>query len=131
MNILVGYDGSESSRRALEKAVELVNGGTVTCVAADRILCRGAGLSISPIAIEDHTAALAEAEKYLADRNVPCRTLHFRGDPADVITAEALKEHADLVIVGCEHKNLLERLLFGSVSDTVMHRAKTNVLVVA
>ena len=131
MNILVGYDGSESSRRALDKAVELVDGGTVTCVAADRILCRSGPLAVSPVAFEDHTAALAEAEKYLADRNVPCRTLHFRGDPAGVITAEALKEHADLVIVGCEHKNLLKRLLFGSVSDTVMHRAKTNVLVVA
>jgi nucleotide-binding universal stress UspA family protein len=131
MNILVGYDGSESSRRALEKAVELANGGTVTCVAADRVLCRGSPLAVSPIALEDHTAALAEAEKYLADRNVPCRTLHFRGDPADVITAEALREHADLVIIGCEHKNLLERLLLGSVSDTVMHQAKTNVLVVA
>jgi nucleotide-binding universal stress UspA family protein len=131
MNILVGYDGSESSRRALEKAVELVSGGTVTCVAADRILGRGAPLAISPIEIEDHTAALAEAEKYLADRNVSCRTLHFRGDPAGVITAEALEEHADLVIVGCEHKNFLERLLFGSVSESVMHRAKTNVLIVA
>jgi nucleotide-binding universal stress UspA family protein len=131
MNIVLGYDGSDSARRALEKAAELVNGGTITCVAAVRLLGGKGGLAYSPIELEDYAAALREAKERLQELHVDARTMQGRGDPAGVITAEALEEHADLVVVGSEHKNVLERLLFGSVSDGVLHRAKTDVLVVA
>ena len=131
MNIVLGYDGSDSARRALEKAAELVNGGTITCVAADRLVGGKGGPAYDPIELEDHSAALREAKERLKELNIEARTMQGRGDPAGIITAEALEEHADLVIVGSEHKNVLERLLFGSVSEGVVHRAKTDVLVVA
>jgi nucleotide-binding universal stress UspA family protein len=37
---------------------------------------------------------------------------------------------ADLIVVGTEHKNLLQRLILGSVSTGVAHRAPCDVLVV-
>ena len=131
MNIVLGYDGSESARRALEKAAELVDGGTITCVAAIRPLAGKGGFGYDPVQLEDHAAALREAKERLKELHIDARTMQGRGDPAGIITAEALEEHADLVIVGSEHKNILERLLFGSVGEGVVHKAKTDVLVVA
>jgi nucleotide-binding universal stress UspA family protein len=131
MNIVLGCDGSDSARRALEKAAELANGGTITCVAAVRPLGGKGGFGYDPVELEDHSAALHEAKERLQALGIAARTMQGRGDPAGIITAEALEEHADLVIVGSEHKNVLERLLFGSVSEGVVHRAKTDVLVVA
>jgi len=39
--------------------------------------------------------------------------------------------HADLIVIGTEHKNLVERLLMGSVSSDVVHKVPCDVVVVA
>lgn len=36
-----------------------------------------------------------------------------------------------MIVIGTEHKNLLERLLLGSISSGIVHRAPCDVLVVA
>jgi nucleotide-binding universal stress UspA family protein len=43
---------------------------------------------------------------------------------------QAEQEDADLIVVRSEGKNLIERILYGSVSSGVVHHAKTDVLVV-
>jgi nucleotide-binding universal stress UspA family protein len=55
-------------------------------------------------------------------------TIEAQGDPGDVIV-EASKD-ADLAIVGSRGLNPLQRLLMGSVSSKVVHRAECDVLVV-
>lgn len=45
-------------------------------------------------------------------------------------TVQARDVDADVIVIGTEHKNLIERLLMGSVSSGVVHRAACDVLVV-
>jgi nucleotide-binding universal stress UspA family protein len=129
--IIVGYDGSPSAKRALARAADLAApGAELTIVSVVRVLAGRGGIAYDPIEQDDTTAALAEASRELADRGLRARIIQGHGDPARLIAAQAEELEADLVVVGTEHKGLLERLLLGSVSSDVVHRAPTEVLVV-
>src|SRR5262245_22470054 len=52
------------------------------------------------------------------------------GSPESRIVETAEEMHADLIIVGSHGYNRWERLLLGSVSDSVVHHAPCSVLVV-
>ena len=52
------------------------------------------------------------------------------GSPESRIVEAAEQMHADLIIVGSHGYNRWERLLLGSVSDSVIHHAPCSVLVV-
>ena len=129
--IVVGYDGSEPAKRALDRATELVDdGGTVVLVSAVHLLAGKGGMGFDPIEKEDFDRQLDAAESRLAEKGIAATTVEGLGDPARVITEQAKESGADLIVVGNGHKNLLERILFGSVSDGVSHRTNCDVLVV-
>jgi nucleotide-binding universal stress UspA family protein/predicted transcriptional regulator len=52
------------------------------------------------------------------------------GDPATVILAAAVREQADLIILGTRGRGGMERWLVGSVADTVMRRSTTPTLLI-
>jgi nucleotide-binding universal stress UspA family protein len=132
MNIVVGYDGSEAAKRALERATTL--GGEhnrVVVVAAAESHARTGiteGAHLDPSEVERRRRDLDDAQAYLSKRGVEAETIEAQGDPGDVIV-EAAKD-ADLAIVGSRGLNPLQRLLMGSVSSKVVHRAECDVLVV-
>jgi nucleotide-binding universal stress UspA family protein len=129
--IVVGYDGSESARRALERAAHLVeNGSAVTVVSAVHLLAGKGGVTHDPVEKEEHARRLEAAGRHLAALGVEARLVEGFGDPAKVITAQAESTGADLIVVGTEHRNIVERLLQGSVSSGVAHRAPCDVLIV-
>lgn len=129
--IVVGYDGSEPANRALDRATELVDdGGTVVLVSAVHLLGGKGGMGFDPIEKEDFDRQLDTAKSRLTEKGIASRTVEGLGDPARVITEQAKESDADLVVVGNGHKNLLERILFGSVSAGVSHRTNCDVLVV-
>jgi nucleotide-binding universal stress UspA family protein len=129
--IVVGYDGSEPADRALEQATTLIDGGgTLVLVSAIHMLAGKGGMGYDPIEKEDFDRQLDAAKARLADAGITATTVEGTGDPARVITAQAEEIDADLIVVGNSHKNLLERLLFGSVSNGVAHRTNRAVLVV-
>ena len=129
--IVVGYDGSEPADRALERATKLIDGGgTVVLVSAIHMLAGKGGMGYDPIEKGDFDRQLYAAKARLADVGITATTVEGTGDPARVITAQAEEIDADLIVVGNGHKNLLERLLFGSVSAGVSHRTNCDVLVV-
>ncbi len=131
-NIVVGYDGSDAARRALERAAELADeGANVTVVSAVHLLAGKGGVPFDPVEKENHEQDLQQAAARLAERGMTARTVEGFGDPAGVIATQAKEMGADLIVVGTEHKNLLQRLLLGSVSTGVAHRAPCDVLVVA
>ena len=113
--ILVGFDGSETSQRALDAAADLVGYGSSLAV----VHVRRAG---SP---EDDT--VVRAREQLVQRQIPARYLETCGHPATEIVAAAEAVGADLVVVG--RRNALRRVL-GSVSAAVVRRAPCDVLVV-
>lgn len=52
------------------------------------------------------------------------------GSPVDLITKEAAAWEADVVVVGSHGKNSLDRLLMGSVTETLLNHLPTSLLVV-
>jgi nucleotide-binding universal stress UspA family protein len=135
-HIVVGFDGSEHARRALERAVQLAGPATtVAVVAAVDVLPpmggRGPGASpIDPREAAERSDALAEACSYLGEHGVEAQPVEGFGEPAKVIAEAAADLGADLVVVGTRGHNVVGRVLLGSVSTGVVHRAPCDVLVV-
>jgi nucleotide-binding universal stress UspA family protein len=134
MRILLAYDGSEGAKRALEQAAELdkSDGRSVTVVSvAETVNLGRAGSHIVP---EDEDSErkreLAEAVELLSDRGVKVRAVERKGEAAAMIIDEAKKEDTELIVIGTRGLNAAERVVLGSVSTDVVHRAPCNVLVV-
>jgi nucleotide-binding universal stress UspA family protein len=62
--------------------------------------------------------------------NVTITTEVLIGSPESRIVETAEEMHADLIVVGSHGYNRWERLLLGSVSDSVVHHAPCSVLIV-
>lgn len=134
--IVVGFDGSEHARRALERAIALAkDGATITVVSAAAVtrLMRDPGGGASPVdpaVAAERERALAEARSILSGRGIEARYVEGHGDPADVLVQEAEDTGADLIIVGTRGLNFAQRWLLGSVSTKVVQHAPCDVLVV-
>lgn len=130
--ILVAYDGSESAKRALEEAVKLSNGGTVTVVSVAEELPQfgRAAAMLVPEEPEERRRELREAKTMLAKRGIAAKVVERRGDAATMILDEAEKEGVELIVVGTRGLGSGKRWLLGSVSTKVLHHAPSNVLVV-
>jgi nucleotide-binding universal stress UspA family protein len=131
--IVVGFDGSDHSRKALARAADIANGATLAVVSAAgvRTFFRGAGLSpVDPADVEARAAALAEAREYLEGRGTDGVYIEGGGNPADVIVQEAEESKADLIVVGARGLGAAKRIALGSVSTNVVHHAPCDVLVV-
>ena len=133
--IVVGFDGSEHSRKALERAADLANGATVAVVSSADVarLLRDPAGGVSPVEpadAEERARALAEARQYLESRGVEGVFIEGTGHPADVLVQEAEESGADMIVVGTRGLNAAKRLVLGSVSTTVVHQAPCDVLVV-
>ncbi len=133
--IVLGYDDSEASQRALERAAQLVKAFdselVVTSVAP---IMTGIGRSAGPTDPTDpparHAEELAQARAYLEAQGVSAEYQSAVGNPADTIAQLAQERGADLIVVGTREPNVLQRLLGQSVSEAVSHKAHCDVLVV-
>jgi nucleotide-binding universal stress UspA family protein len=129
--ILVGYDGSEPSRRALEYAAALADGDAVLVASVAPSLAGPPFASQpDPIAQEDHARLLKEAEEIISRHDVQVRTIEPIGDPAEALIRTAEAEGSDLIIVGTYGRTAFERFLVGSVSTRLTRDAPCDVLVV-
>ncbi|GIU95378.1 MAG: hypothetical protein KatS3mg012_1835 [Gaiellaceae bacterium] len=127
--IVVGYDGSESSRRALERAAQLVaEDGRVTLVTAGSILPSTPGGNVDEI--DERRRVLLEGRKRLAALGIRADVVEAVGDPTDAIIETARDLDADLIVVGTRGRNVAARVLLGSVSTAVVNAAPCDVLVV-
>ena len=112
--ILVGFDGSEASRRALDAAADLVGYGSTLAV----VHVRRAGAPHGTVDV---------AREQLLQRHLSARYLEPCGQPAKEIVEAARAVDADLIVVG---RRSALRWMLGSVSASVVQRAPCNVLVV-
>jgi nucleotide-binding universal stress UspA family protein len=130
--IVVGYDGSPHSRKALERAADISHGATVAVVSSAHVegFLGGAVSPIDPAEAEAREQALDEARKYLEGRGVAGQFIAGNGNPADVLVEEAKESGADLIVVGTHGRNAARRLALGSVSTNVVQHASVDVLVV-
>ncbi len=133
--IVVGYDDSEASTRALERAAMLAQAFesklVVTSVAP--VVTPAAARSIGADPVEtagDHLAELATAGSYLESQAVRADYVEAIGHPGESILAVARERSADMIVVATREPGLLARLLGGSVTEKVSQRAHCDVLIV-
>jgi nucleotide-binding universal stress UspA family protein len=129
--VLVAYDGSADSKRALEAAANLDGGSELTVISVVPVTYSGRGGGIDPTSnVEDHRAALNEARDWLAERGREAKTAEVIGHPADAIVRAAEQGDFELIVIGSRGLNAVERFVAGSTSARVVAHAPCNVLVV-
>lgn len=145
-HVLVPFDGSPYSEKALEHALGLPD-VSVTLLAvvnhfdvdSERFGFQSptgvTGLpGYSPEWYEKARDAaserLAEACERAAESDVPCSSVVRMGRPARQIVAYATEHDVDGVVMGTHGRPLVSRVLLGSVAETVVRRSPVPVTVV-
>lgn len=133
--IVVGVDGSEGGRRALDWAANEAarRGGTVQAV----IAWRWDGVELDPHTVRPDEVR-RHAEQTLQRELARLRTLHgdghpvaaevVEGRPAQVLASAA--RTADLLVLGSHGHSRLRHTVLGSVSEEVIRSAPCPVVVV-
>ena len=131
--VVVGFDGSDPARRALERVADLLrDAATVVLVTVAEPLYADprAGAPVDPREADERDQTLSEGKALLAARGIAAQTLPAVGDPAKTILEAARKADADLIVVGNRGRGLVARTLLGSVSSKVAQDADRSVLIV-
>jgi nucleotide-binding universal stress UspA family protein len=130
VRVLVAFDGSDASRRALVHAAELVGRGgrldVINVIGAQPVSASIDSLGDGPRLRQRHV--LHEARTLLGKRDVRMTPVAAIGDPTSEIRAAAEKSGAGVIVVG--RGSGLRRLIDGSVSARLVRRAPCDVLVV-
>ncbi|HKI66803.1 MAG TPA: universal stress protein, partial [Solirubrobacterales bacterium] len=125
MRLLVGYDGSEGGRDALELARVLgsVEESSALIVAVMPYAPLPIGFTeLERDAAEQAEPLLDEARERLDGLEVETRAFGG-GSPAGVITDVAEAGGADAIVLGSPHRGAVGRALIGSVAEGVLHGA--------
>lgn len=133
--LLVAYDGSDNSRRALEVAVDLaVRYGARLQVAKVVDLASLMGLEVKEEVI-DELRSKAEREvhdavEFVRSKGIDADGSVLVGDPVGSIVELAQEMGVDLIVTGSRGLSKLKRILLGSVSTGILTEARCSVLVV-
>lgn len=138
--IVVPFDGSDESKRALEYAIEQYPEAEKTAVYAvypppevrdtepDSL---PAELEDWSEHVDDHIGGILDlASEYAEETDQSIETDTAVGEPTDGIIKYANEHDTDLIVIGSHGRDGLKRLVLGSVAETVARRAPTSVTVV-
>jgi len=135
--ILIATDGSAKNQPAVKKGLELARetGSTVSVVyVIDETSITVS--SLTEILTDEVYRELMEEGKNAIEQvnriaeGVQIKTHILFGSPAHVVTEFAVKNNVDLIVVGSQGKSGLERVLLGSVAESIIRMAECMVLVV-
>lgn len=139
-HILLGVDGSPSSKRAATYALSLAEQVkarvTVVFVLESPPVIpvgplSGYVMTAPPKTEQDLENAREELTELTREHpSVPCERRVELGAPAELLCELAGKLNANLIVVGARGRGAGARWLLGSVSDRIVHHAPCPVLVV-
>lgn len=133
--ILLAYDDTEPSRRALDRAATLAEAfGSRVLVTSIASLVHSSPRSVTQIdrggGVGTQTDEVHQAQTMLEERGIAAESVTAAGDPASAIAQLAEDRHADLVVVGTRGVGPVQRLLGQSVSQAVSRRVGCDLLIV-
>jgi nucleotide-binding universal stress UspA family protein len=139
--IVVGTDGSDTAKRAVDEAVRLAGalGAELHVVSAFEPL-RGAKIAGAPegaakvwqpLPDSQVESTLSQAAAGVRMKNIEVTTHALEKDPADALLEVAEKVGADMIVVGNKGMHSASRFVLGNVPNKVSHRARCNVLIVS
>jgi nucleotide-binding universal stress UspA family protein len=130
--VLVAYDGSDVSHRALQRVARFFDAAEIGLVTVARPIYsdpRYTGYA-DPSDEEEQRRVLGRARDTLEQAGVSATGFAPVGDPADEILAAAASFDAELIVIGARSLGTVKRLVLGSVSTKVMHESSCDVLIV-
>ncbi len=129
MKLLVGYDGSNSSKEALELACTHAKAFSASI---EVIASLEGGSETEAIEIRHAEEDLQNAEKYIKDQGLSVNThLMVRGmTPAEDIVEFATENQVDTIFIGVRRRSKVGKLLFGSNAQYVIIKAPCPVMTV-
>ena len=133
-NIVLAYDGSKFSNKALQEAVSIAksSGGSLLILSivdiTDEFESEAPGLT------DKMTEKLLKSAQKALEKAVAAKVkakveVHV-GDAYEMIVEIARKKKADIIVMGSHGRTGLTRLLMGSVTSRVIGHAPCSVLVV-
>ncbi|GAB4154801.1 MAG: universal stress protein [Winogradskyella sp.] len=139
-NILLPIDLSGNEALLLEKAIEIAEkfNSKVWLVHVSSPDPDFVGYDAGPQFIRDQRAdelrlehqKLQELASILAQKDIESEALLIQGATIETIIQKTEKLNIDLVIIGHEEHGFFYRALFGSVSENLIKKANTPILVV-
>ena len=142
-NILVPVDGSPTSDRGLEEAVKLakLTGARLRLIHVVDELVYATGMDgigsmtadLIPLLREGGEQILKTCKARVEASGVPVDTALFdslAGRVCDLVVAEAMKWHADLIVLGTHGRRGVGRVFMGSDAEQIVRLAPTPVLLV-
>jgi len=144
MKILIAYDGSDSSKKAVELVGKIAKSEDevvlLTVIPAELLSSTFTKMLLPTIDLssvakdssfkERAEETLREAAKKIENKVAKVETVVETGDPADEILVTAKSKACDLIVVGYKGYGREGRFLIGSVTDKVVRHAYCSVMVV-
>lgn len=135
-NILLAWDGSEHSSRAVDKAIEIAkcdkNSKVVVVYVSDSSKAKSEVLqnwnTIDVTSTKEQK--LKQIEGRVKKEEISYELKVLNGEPGPAIVEYANKNEFDVVIVGSRGLNALQEMVLGSVSHKIAKRANCPVLIV-
>jgi nucleotide-binding universal stress UspA family protein len=131
--IVLGYDGSDGGKAALEVAINLSRQLDRTLVIAYAYEVSQFGGEVQDLgrALHERGDALgAEALARAREAGVDAESVVEHGDKAEALARLASDRDAGMIVVGTRGESTLKGLVLGSVAHKLLHLATTPVLVV-
>ncbi len=134
--ILLGFDGAEGSRRALERAVELMlaGGAELHVVGFGRLPeyaeTEGEIEEAREQAEAFYGRRLADAQLELQKRGLEANVHIALGKPSEQILRIADELRVDLIVLGVHPHHAIRRRLLGATADKLVDFAECSVLIV-
>ncbi len=133
--ILIAYDGSEASKKALDYAIK-----NARCFEEEIVILSVVPTELKMVAFEDilipktfkqRTQDLVnEAVEYVKKEGVNALGVTREGDVADEILKLCEELDCDLIVIGRKGLGKIERFLIGSITEKVVRHTSKSVLIV-
>jgi nucleotide-binding universal stress UspA family protein len=133
--LLVGYDGSPQSEKAVDVAFSLAGclDATVLVFAVARPPEPSTSVELQAV-LDDAREHFEEGFKKILEkarsRNIEVKTDMAVGHPAEQVIHRAEVDGVDLIILGRRGRSMLSRMVLGSVSERALRYAHCPVMVV-